>query len=92
MVYSANNMFPVEIDTSSCRCSRINHEVNDVGINCDVELIDEVRDVAHIREFTIKQKAGRRYNSKLMMREMQKKDLVVRQVVLPAEQRKLQSN
>jgi hypothetical protein len=35
-----------------------------------MDVIDEVREQAHIREFAAKQRAARRYNSKVIPREM----------------------
>lgn len=52
-----------------------------------MDLIDELREAANVREFS-----ARRYNSKVKLREMQKVDLVLKKLVIPARQGKLQSN
>lgn len=49
-------------------------------------LADEFKQVTHIQEFGAKHKASKRYNSKVMPREMREGDLVLKQVVIPAQQ------
>lgn len=61
-------------------------------IRCVSKLIDKTNDGAHIREFGYKQRAARRYNSKVVLREMKKGDLVLRHVIIPSRQGKLQIN
>lgn len=92
MVYKMDDMLYVDINTSSQRRSQFNQEVNDAGLKCTVDLIDEAKDVSCIREFAIKQRVSRRYNSNVIPIEMHKGDLVLRQVVMYAQQGKLQSN
>jgi hypothetical protein len=57
-----------------------------------MDIIDEVREQAHIREFAAKQRAARRYNSKVAPREMKEGDLVLKQVVAPTRIGKLFPN
>jgi hypothetical protein len=57
-----------------------------------MDVIDEVREQAHIREFAAKQRAARRYNSKVAPREMKEGDLVLKQVVAPTRIGKLFPN
>jgi hypothetical protein len=40
-----------------------------------LDMLDEVREAAHIWEFAAKQRATRRYNSKVKPREMKEGDL-----------------
>lgn len=76
-------MLPIEIDPPSWRHSHFIEEENDAGLKCIVDRIDKTIDVTHIREFAAKQKTPRRYNSKVVLRDMQGGDLVLRQVVVP---------
>jgi len=55
-------------------------------------MIDEIRKNAHIREFAVKQRAARRYNSKVISKEMKEGDLVLKQVVTPTRIGKLMPN
>lgn len=43
-----------------------------IELKCVVELIDGLRETAHVREFPIKHRAAGRYNSKVKQRQMQK--------------------
>lgn len=55
-------------------------------------MVDETRDFSDIQELNAKQMATKRYNSKVVQSEMQEDDLVLRQVVLPIQSGKIQSN
>lgn len=90
--YEANSMLQVEINVPWWRCSHFNEEENEVGLRYVVGLIDDIRDVTHIREFVAKQKASRINNSKVIQIEMQECNLLSRQVLVPTQQRKLQPN
>lgn len=92
MVYDVDTMLPVEIDTPTWWCSRLNGKENGAGQWCVADLIDEMYDVTHITEFSTKQRATIRYNSKVVLREMQEGDLVHWWVVVFAQQGKLQPN
>jgi hypothetical protein len=67
-------------------------KANKVGLAVSMDVIDEVREQAHIREFAAKQRAARRYNSKVVPREMKEGDLVLKQVVAPTRIGKLFPN
>jgi DNA-directed RNA polymerase subunit E'/Rpb7 len=67
-------------------------KANEVGLAVSMDVIDEVREQAHIREFAAKQRAARRYNSKVTPREMKEGDLVLKQVVTPTRIGKLFPN
>jgi len=55
-------------------------------------MIDEIRENAHIKEFAAKQIAARRYNSKVISREMKEGEFVLKQVVTPTRIGKLMPN
>jgi len=55
-------------------------------------MIDEIQENVHINKFTAKQRAARRYNSKVINREMKEGDLVLKQVVAPTRIGKLMLN
>jgi hypothetical protein len=67
-------------------------KANEVGLTVSMDVINEVREQAHIREFAAKQRAARRYNSKVTPREMKEGDLVLKQVVAPTRIGKLFPN
>lgn len=57
-----------------------------------INLINELKEPYHVREFVAKHKASRRYNSRVKPREMQEGDLVLMEVVLPVHHGILQLN
>lgn len=88
MVYGADDMLHVEIETTLWKLSQFIKKENEIGLKCMVDLIDEVRKTTHVLEFTAKHRATRRYNLKLP-REMHEGDMVLKEVVLPAHYRNL---
>lgn len=60
-----------------------------VGMKCVTDLIHELREVVHVWEFSVKQRADGIYNSKVKQSEMWEGDMVLKQVVLPVRQEKL---
>jgi hypothetical protein len=54
MVYGTDAMLPVEIDTHTRRREKISEEANKIGVRCSMEMIDEIREQAHIQEFASK--------------------------------------
>lgn len=78
MVYGEDDMSCVEIDMPSYRHYQFDQEVNKEGLECKEDLIDELREVTHVREFYAKHRAVRSYNSKVRPREMWERDLVLK--------------
>jgi len=89
MVYGTNAMLPVKIDTPTWRRDNFMEEANQIGVKCTMDMIDEIWEAAHIREFAAKQRAARRYNSRVIPKSMKAGDLVLKQVVAPTRIGKL---
>lgn len=70
-------MLPVEVDMPTWSYSHFNKEENEVGLRCSIDLVDKIRDIAHIWEFVAKWRATRRYNSKVIQIEMREGELVL---------------
>jgi len=66
-----------------------NTKANEIGVKCTMDIIDEIKEEAHIREFAAKQRAARRYNSRLIPISMKEGDLVLKQVITPTRIGKL---
>lgn len=92
LVYGADAMFLVEMDMPFWWSSQLSGKENGVGLRCSSDLVNETRDISRIREFAAKQREDRRDNYKVVRRKMQEGDLVLWQVVVPAQQGKLKSN
>ncbi|MCH81510.1 hypothetical protein A2U01_0002299 [Trifolium medium] len=44
----------------------------------NLHLLDEVREAAHLREITVKRRAARKYDSRLIPKELKEGDLVLK--------------
>ncbi|MCI25710.1 gag-pol polyprotein, partial [Trifolium medium] len=78
MVYGADAMIPVEIHSSSWRSSIESPLENAKAMKTSLDLVDEVREAAHLRKFTVKRRAARKYDSKVIPREFKEGDLVLK--------------
>ncbi|GAU30548.1 hypothetical protein TSUD_65580 [Trifolium subterraneum] len=78
MVYGADAMIPAEVGPPSWRRATLTAAVNSEALKENLDLLDEVREAAHFREFTVKQRASRKYNTRVMAREFREGDLVLK--------------
>ncbi|KAK2416527.1 hypothetical protein QL285_038916 [Trifolium repens] len=78
MVYGADAMIPAEINPPSWRRETTTAQENNEALQENLDLIQEVRDKAHFREFVTKQRAGRRYNTRIIPRKFKEGDLVLK--------------
>lgn len=67
MVYRADIMLLVEIDTHSWKHCQFNLEVNNARLKCVTYLVYKLRDVVHIQEFASKHRSFRRHNYKVVL-------------------------
>ncbi|PNX63155.1 gag-pol polyprotein, partial [Trifolium pratense] len=65
MVYGSYAMIPVEIDPPSWRRETTTLEENNRALEENLDMIKEKREKARFREFATKQRAARRYNSRV---------------------------
>lgn len=89
MVYGVDTRMTIKIETLLWRWAHFDEEANEIGLNCAADLIDELWKASHAREFFVKHEATKRYNSKVMSREMQEGNLVLKEVVIRVQQGKL---
>jgi transposase InsO family protein len=79
MVYGTDAMIPVEIDPPSWRRETITiAENNNMALEENLDLLEEVREAAHFREFAMKQRVSRKYNTRVMPRDFKEGDLVLK--------------
>lgn len=60
IVYCVDVVLPDEIDAPTWKCAQFNEEEKETRLRCATDLIDEIRDVAHVMEFSTKQGAAKR--------------------------------
>ena len=56
MVYNADTMIQVEMNTPAWRLLAFNKIINSESLDILEDLLDEVRKIAHVREFASKQR------------------------------------
>lgn len=83
MVYNANVLLLVEIYTFAWHRKYFAKEENETRPKCVVDLLDEVGESVNIHEFVVKQRAVRRYDSKVDPTNMNECDLMLKHVMTP---------
>ncbi|KAK2356206.1 hypothetical protein QL285_093557 [Trifolium repens] len=79
MVYGTDAMILVEIDPPSWRRETVTiAENNNMAFEENLDLLEEVREAAHFREFAMKQRVSRKYNTRVMPRDFKGGDLVLK--------------
>jgi hypothetical protein len=78
MVYGADAMIPAEINPPSWRRDTTTEQENNEALQENLDLIQELRDKVHFREFVTKQRVGRRYNTRVIPRRFKEGDLVLK--------------
>ncbi|XP_070049433.1 uncharacterized protein [Nicotiana tomentosiformis] len=80
LVYGAKALIPMEVGEPTLRYFRANKETNNEAMLVKLELLDELRDLAHIRMAAQKQRMERYYNRRANLRYFKVGDLVLRKV------------
>lgn len=79
LTYGAEAVIPVEIGEPSSR--RLGEEdPNQQARRADLDLLEEEREIAQIRQEAAKQRAARRYNKGVIFRDLKEGDLVLRKI------------
>ncbi|GAU31520.1 hypothetical protein TSUD_332960 [Trifolium subterraneum] len=78
MVYGADAMIPVEINPPSWRRETLNAPDNETALKENLDLLEELREMAHFKEFAAKQRATRKYNTRVIPRSFKEGDLVLK--------------
>jgi hypothetical protein len=78
MVYGADAMIPAEVNPPSSRRETTTAQENNEALQENLDLIQEVRDKTHFREFATKQRVGRKYNTRAIPRKFKEGDLVLK--------------
>jgi len=82
LLYGTNVMIPMEIMENTVRVRSFNEEVSEVGLRANLDVIDEVRELAQISGEAMKRRLERRYKTKVIPRSFQAQDLVLRKAQL----------
>ncbi|RDX97003.1 hypothetical protein CR513_20282, partial [Mucuna pruriens] len=82
-------VIPVEIGEPSIRTTLFEPNANEGELRANLDMLQEVREAAHIREFAIKSRVAKLYNRRVVSRSFRPQDLVLRKMVHKAESNKL---
>ncbi|XP_019240769.1 PREDICTED: uncharacterized protein LOC109220751 [Nicotiana attenuata] len=80
LVYGTESLIQVEVGELTLRFSPSNKEANNEAMMVRLDLLDEHRDLAHVRVVAQKQKMERYYNRRSNLRYLKVGDLVFRKV------------
>ncbi|RDY13735.1 hypothetical protein CR513_01291, partial [Mucuna pruriens] len=89
LTFGIEAVIPVEIGEPSLRTELFEPSANEGELRANLDMIQEVREAAHIREFAIKSRVAKLYNQKVIPRSFRPQDLVLRKMVHKAENNKL---
>ena len=78
LAYGIEIVIPMEIDLLSDRVRNFYEATNSDRLRTDLDLLDEVREQAHVRMATYKQRIVRYYNIWVKSKSFQKGDLILR--------------
>ncbi|RDX69454.1 hypothetical protein CR513_51428, partial [Mucuna pruriens] len=82
-------MIPVEIGETSPRTALFEPSRNEEELRANLDLIQEAREIAHLKEYAMKARAARRYNRKVISRNFRTGDLVLKKITMAASKNKL---
>jgi hypothetical protein len=78
MVYGTDAIIPAEINPPSWRRETITPQENSEALQENLDLVQELRENAYFTEFVSKQRATRRYNTRVIARRFKEGDLVLK--------------
>ncbi|XP_052114510.1 uncharacterized protein LOC107481528 [Arachis duranensis] len=78
LVYGSQSLIPIEVDIPTLRTELYNQQQNANIRNAELDLAEEDRDIAAIKQKAIKQIIERRHNKKVVPRTLDVGDLVLR--------------
>ncbi|XP_068479045.1 uncharacterized protein [Phaseolus vulgaris] len=78
LTYETDAMLPVEVNEPTLRRQIEDWNINNECLRTDLDLIEELREQAKIKEATVKRRAMKRFNAKVKLRDFKEGDLVWR--------------
>ncbi|RDY13460.1 Tf2-8, partial [Mucuna pruriens] len=80
LTYGSEAVIPVEIGEPSPRTALFDPTANEEELRANLDLLQETREIAHIKEYAVKARAARRYDRRMIQRDFQEGDLVGRAI------------
>ena len=82
LAFGTEAVIPVEIGVHSLRVQHHDPGTNEEGLRINLDLVDEAREMANIRNAEYKRRMAKHYNSRVKPRPLQLGDLVLKKVIL----------
>ncbi|RDX74023.1 hypothetical protein CR513_46272, partial [Mucuna pruriens] len=89
LTFGTEAVIPVEIGEPSARTTLFEQSKNEDELRANLDLLQELRETAHIREYAVKARVARSYNRRVVLHNFRPQDLVLRKVIQKAENNKL---
>ncbi|RDX84073.1 Retrovirus-related Pol polyprotein from transposon 17.6, partial [Mucuna pruriens] len=89
LTYGSKAVIPVEIGEPSPTTTLFDPTANEEELRTNLDLLQETREIAHIKEYAVKARAARKYDRRMIHRDFQEGDLVLRKITLTVEKNKL---
>ncbi|RDX83445.1 Retrovirus-related Pol polyprotein, partial [Mucuna pruriens] len=78
LTFGTEAMIPVEIGEPSPRTTFFEPSKNEEELRANLDLIQEVREIAHVRKYVVKARVVQRYNQRVIPRSFKAGDLVLK--------------
>ncbi|RDX72157.1 hypothetical protein CR513_48391, partial [Mucuna pruriens] len=82
-------MILVEIGEPSPHTALFEPSTNEEELRANLDMLEEIREIAHVKEYAVKARAARKYDKWLVPRRFRTTDLVLRRVTRKGEVNKL---
>ncbi|RDX75012.1 Tf2-9, partial [Mucuna pruriens] len=89
LTFGTEAMIPVEIGKPSSRTTLFEPSKNKEELRANLDLVQEAREIAHVKEYAMKGRVARKYNRKVILRKFRTGDLVLKKITMTASKNKL---
>ncbi|XP_010277970.1 PREDICTED: uncharacterized protein LOC104612286 [Nelumbo nucifera] len=83
LTYETEAVIPTEMEVPTLRSEAFIEESNEEDLRVNLNLVEEVRDLAYIRTTTYQQRVTQYYNARVKRRQFRVGDLVLRKIMVP---------
>ncbi|RDY01230.1 Tf2-9, partial [Mucuna pruriens] len=89
LTFGTEAMILVEIGEPSPRTAFFEPSKNEEELRTNLDLVQEAREIAHVKEYAMKTRVARRYNQKVFPRNFKTGDLVLKKITMVVNKNKL---
>ncbi|RDX82777.1 Gypsy retrotransposon integrase-like protein 1, partial [Mucuna pruriens] len=89
LTFDIEAMIPVEIREPSPQTTMFELSENEEELRANLDMLQEIREIAHVREYAIKERVARKYDKKVAPCNFKPQDLVLRKKTQGLENNKL---